>query len=89
MDLAERTGQLFAIFESQEFDGLTALLAADGFTGQPVVGGSINGAGSLRVRVSATGDQTAAPPTSKPCTNTTSGAFSGPVSSKAVCPLER
>jgi ketosteroid isomerase-like protein len=29
MDLAERTGQLFAIFESQEFDGLEALLAAD------------------------------------------------------------
>jgi ketosteroid isomerase-like protein len=29
MDLAERTAQLFAIFESQEFDGLAALLAAD------------------------------------------------------------
>ncbi len=29
MDLAERTGQLFAIFESQEFDGLEALLATD------------------------------------------------------------
>jgi ketosteroid isomerase-like protein len=29
MDLAERTSQLFAIFESQEFDGLEALLAAD------------------------------------------------------------
>jgi ketosteroid isomerase-like protein len=29
MDLAERTGQLFDIFESQEFDGLQALLAAD------------------------------------------------------------
>ena len=27
MDLAERTGQLFAIFESQEFDGLDALVA--------------------------------------------------------------
>ena len=27
MDLAERTAQLFAIFESQEFDGLEALLA--------------------------------------------------------------
>ncbi len=29
MDLAERTGQLFAIFESQEFQGLEPLLAAD------------------------------------------------------------
>jgi ketosteroid isomerase-like protein len=29
MNLAERTAQLFAIFESQEFDGLEALLAAD------------------------------------------------------------
>jgi hypothetical protein len=29
MDLAERTAQLFAIFESQEFDGLEALLATD------------------------------------------------------------
>jgi ketosteroid isomerase-like protein len=29
MDLAARTEQLFAIFESQEFDGLEALLAAD------------------------------------------------------------
>lgn len=29
MDLAERTGQLFAIFESQEFDGLDALLSPD------------------------------------------------------------
>ena len=29
MDIAERTGQLFAIFESQEFDGLEALLAPD------------------------------------------------------------
>jgi ketosteroid isomerase-like protein len=27
MDLAERTSQLFAIFESQEFDGLDALVA--------------------------------------------------------------
>ena len=29
MDLAERTGHLFDIFESQEFDGLEALLSAD------------------------------------------------------------
>jgi len=29
MDLAERTGQLFAIFESQEFDGLEVLLSPD------------------------------------------------------------
>ncbi len=29
MDLAARTSQLFAIFESQEFDGLEALLAPD------------------------------------------------------------
>ena len=29
MDLAERTAQLFAIFESQEFDGLEALLTPD------------------------------------------------------------
>jgi hypothetical protein len=27
MDLAERTGQLFAIFESQEFEGLESLVA--------------------------------------------------------------
>ncbi len=29
MELAARTAQLFAIFESQEFDGLESLLAAD------------------------------------------------------------
>jgi ketosteroid isomerase-like protein len=29
MDLDARTGQLFAIFESQEFDGLEALLSPD------------------------------------------------------------
>ncbi len=29
MDIAERTSRLFEIFESQEFDGLDALLAAD------------------------------------------------------------
>lgn len=29
MDLAGRTGQLFDIFESQEFDGLRAMLAPD------------------------------------------------------------
>ena len=34
MDLAERTGQLFAIFESQEFDGLEALVAPGVITKQ-------------------------------------------------------
>ena len=34
MDLAERTGQLFAIFESQDYDGLEALLAPDAKTKQ-------------------------------------------------------
>ena len=29
MDIGERTSQLFEIFESQQFDGLEALLAAD------------------------------------------------------------
>ena len=29
MDIAERTSRLFDIFESQEFDGLASLLAAD------------------------------------------------------------
>jgi hypothetical protein len=29
MDIAARTSQLFEIFESQEFDGLESLLAAD------------------------------------------------------------
>ena len=34
MDLAERTGQLFAIFETQDYDGLEALLAPDAKTKQ-------------------------------------------------------
>ena len=34
MDLAERTAQLFAIFESQEFDGLEALVAPGVITKQ-------------------------------------------------------
>ena len=34
MDLAERTGQLFAIYESQEFEGLEALVAPGVITNQ-------------------------------------------------------